>query len=77
MVHNGIEYAEMQLLAEVYFILKNTTKNPGEIASILESWSTKANSYLLEITINILRKKEGNDWLINKILDTSGNKGTG
>ncbi len=77
MVHNGIEYAEMQLLAEVYFILKKTGKNPNEIANILESWSARANSYLLEITIAILRKKEGDDWLINKILDVSGNKGTG
>jgi 6-phosphogluconate dehydrogenase len=77
MVHNGIEYAEMQLLAEVYFILKETGKNPDEIASILDSWKPSSNSYLLEITIEILRKKDGNDWLINKILDTSGNKGTG
>ncbi len=77
MVHNGIEYVEMQLLAEVYFILKNTGKSPDEIATILESWSTETNSYLLEITINILRKKEGNGWLIDHILDTSGNKGTG
>ncbi len=77
MVHNGIEYVEMQLLAEVYFILKSMGKNPDEIANILESWSTEANSYLLEITINILRKKEGNGWLIDAILDKSGNKGTG
>ncbi len=77
MVHNGIEYAEMQLLAEAYFILKNAGKNPDEIADILESWSTAANSYLLEITISILRKKEEGGWLIDNILDTSGNKGTG
>jgi 6-phosphogluconate dehydrogenase len=77
MVHNGIEYAEMQLLAEVYFILKETGTTPDEIASILDSWKPTSNSYLLEITIQILRKKDGNDWLINKILDTSGNKGTG
>ena len=77
MVHNGIEYAEMQLLAEIYFILKQTGKNPDEIAAILEKWKPKADSYLLEITIDILRKKEANDWLINKIVDVSGNKGTG
>ena len=77
MVHNGIEYAEMQLLAEVYFIFKKAGKNPNEIAKILESWKSKANSYLLEITIDILKTKEGDDWLLNKILDTSGNKGTG
>jgi len=77
MVHNGIEYAEMQLLAEVYFILKTTEKNPDEIATILESWKTTSNSYLLEITIDILRTKEGDGWLIDNILDISGNKGTG
>jgi len=77
MVHNGIEYVEMQLLAEVYFILKRSSKDPNEIATILASWKGTANSYLLEITIEILRKKEGNTWLLDHILDTSGNKGTG
>ena len=77
MVHNGIEYAEMQLLAEVFGILSATGKNPDQIADILENWKTTANSYLLEITIDILRKKEGNDWLVHKILDKAGNKGTG
>ena len=77
MVHNGIEYVEMQLLAEVCTILKKLGNNPDEIATILESWKTTTNSYLLEITIAILRKKEGNDWLVSKIMDKAGNKGTG
>ncbi|RMA64813.1 NADP-dependent phosphogluconate dehydrogenase [Ulvibacter antarcticus] len=77
MVHNGIEYAEMQLLAEVCTILESTAKNPDEIANILETWKDNANSYLLEITIDILRKKEGDDWLVKKILDKAANKGTG
>jgi 6-phosphogluconate dehydrogenase len=77
MVHNGIEYVEMQLLAEVYTILNTMGNNPDEIANILESWKTKADSYLLGITIAILRKKDGNDWLVNKIVDKAGNKGTG
>jgi len=77
MVHNGIEYAEMQLLAEVFGILKAAGKNPDEIAVVIESWKETANSYLLGITIDILRKKENGDWLINKILDKAGNKGTG
>lgn len=77
MVHNGIEYVEMQLLAEVFNILKAMGKNPDQTASILESWKETANSYLLEITIDILRKKEGNEWLVNKIMDKAGNKGTG
>ena len=77
MVHNGIEYVEMQLLAEVFVMLKALGNNPGQIANILESWKETTNSYLLEITIDILRKKEGDDWLVNKIMDKAGNKGTG
>ena len=77
MVHNGMEYAEMQLLAEVFAILKETSQNPDEIANILEGWKAIADSYLLNITISILRKKENSDWLINKILDKAANKGTG
>ena len=77
MVHNGIEYAEMQLLAEVFGILTATGKNPDEIADVFENWKNHADSYLLDITIDILRKKENGDWLVNKILDKAGNKGTG
>jgi len=77
MVHNGIEYVEMQLLAEVYVILGAMGNNPDQIADVLETWKYTANSYLLEITIDILRKKEGEDWLINHIMDKAGNKGTG
>ncbi|MCL4162441.1 UNVERIFIED_CONTAM: hypothetical protein GTU68_027798 [Idotea baltica] len=77
MVHNGIEYVEMQLLAEVSTILKALGQNPDGIANVLETWKDSVNSYLLEITTAIFRKKEGNDWLVNKILDKAGNKGTG
>ena len=77
MVHNGIEYVEMQLLAEVCNILEALGQNPDEIANTLDTWKSSANSYLLEITIDILRKKEGDDWLVRKILDRAGNKGTG
>ncbi|WP_420583177.1 NADP-dependent phosphogluconate dehydrogenase [Reichenbachiella sp.] len=77
MVHNGIEYVEMQLLAEIFTALRAMGNNPDQMADILESWKTTSNSYLLEITIDILRKKEGDDWLVNKIMDKAGNKGTG
>ncbi|TXG38597.1 NADP-dependent phosphogluconate dehydrogenase [Seonamhaeicola maritimus] len=77
MVHNGIEYVEMQLLAEVYTIFNTMGRNPDEIANILESWKSDVDSYLLGITVDILRKKDGDDWLVNKIVDKAGNKGTG
>ncbi len=77
MIHNGIEYVEMQLLAEVYFVFKTLGKNPDEIANILEGWKTKTNSYLLEITVDILRKKDERGWILDLILDKAGNKGTG
>ncbi|MDE3236296.1 MAG: NADP-dependent phosphogluconate dehydrogenase [Bacteroidota bacterium] len=78
MVHNGIEYVEMQLLAEVYAILSAQRKTPDEIASILEVWkSRQADSYLLNITIDILREKENEDWLIHSIIDNAHSKGTG
>ncbi|WP_179348893.1 NADP-dependent phosphogluconate dehydrogenase [Winogradskyella pacifica] len=77
MVHNGVEYVEMQLLAEVATILEALGQNPDDIANTFETWKPTANSYLLEITADIFRKKEGDDWLVNKILDKAGNKGTG
>ena len=78
MIHNGIEYAEMQLLAEVYLLLK-TQMNYEAIAHLLEQWNQKDQhaSYLLEITIQILRRREGNGYLLDYILDKAGNKGTG
>lgn len=77
MVHNGVEYVEMQLLAEVVTILEASGQNLDQIADVLDTWKATADSYLLEITIDILRKKEGKDWLVKKILDKAGNKGTG
>ena len=79
MVHNGIEYAEMQLIAECYALLRWGTKlPPNEIADLFSEWRTKdLDSYLLKISANILRKKEGESWLLDQILDQAGNKGTG
>jgi 6-phosphogluconate dehydrogenase len=79
MVHNGIEYAEMQLLAEIYALMRYGKKmNPDEISKELAAWNeTELGSYLLEITSKILTKKEGEGYLIDQILDKAGNKGTG
>lgn len=80
MVHNGIEYAEMALIAEVYSYLRYGTGMPvADIARLFDSWN-KADtaSYLLEITIDILRYKDDDgELLLDKILDQAGNKGTG
>lgn len=79
MVHNGIEYAEMQLLAEIYALMRyGKNMNPEEISKELAAWNeTELGSYLLEITSKILTKKEGDAYLIDQILDKAGNKGTG
>jgi len=78
MVHNGIEYVEMQLLAEVTTILEALGQNPDAIADTLGGWKNTASSYLLDITAVLLRKKDDDgDWLVKKILDKAGNKGTG
>ncbi|NRB84804.1 MAG: NADP-dependent phosphogluconate dehydrogenase [Winogradskyella sp.] len=77
MVHNGIEYAEMQLLAELYALLRDYYSNV-EIAELFKTWNqSDLGGYLLEITIDILTKKEGDDYILDTILDKAGNKGTG
>jgi 6-phosphogluconate dehydrogenase len=76
-IHNGIEYAEMQLLAECYSLLAPTHSN-DQISSLLREWNRgKLSSYLLKITANIVVRKEGNDYLFDKIMDKAANKGTG
>ena len=69
MVHNGIEYVEMQLLAELYGLLKGSMSNE-EMAALFESWNKgPLESYLLSITARILRKKEGDRYVLDTILD--------
>lgn len=77
MVHNGVEYSEMQLLTEGYSLFKALGMNPNEMAEILETWKATSNSYLLEITIDILKMKSEGNYIIDSILDKAGNKGTG
>jgi 6-phosphogluconate dehydrogenase len=77
MVHNGIEYAEMQLIAEVYGLLR-PSHSYTEIANLFREWSQgPATSFLLESTIAILEKKEGDNFVLDQIVDTAGSKGTG
>lgn len=79
MIHNGIEYAEMQLIAETYAYLRYVQGlEPPGIADVFAEWNQGAlHSYLLESTVHILQKKEGDAYLIDLILDVAGNKGTG
>lgn len=80
MIHNGIEYGDMQLIAESYFLLKIllNIKNK-EISKIFNQWNkSELNSYLIEITIDILKKKNSQGiYLLDIILDEASNKGTG
>ena len=78
MVHNGIEYAEMQLIAEFYSLLKRENRTNDEISEVFaELNETELSSYLLSITKDIFQFKEGNDFLIDKISDVASQKGTG
>jgi len=79
MVHNGIEYGDMQLICEAYQIMRyGLGMSVEELAETFASWNEGVlNSYLIEITADILTVKDGDDWLIDKVLDTAGQKGTG
>ncbi|UZO80191.1 decarboxylating NADP(+)-dependent phosphogluconate dehydrogenase [Aquimarina sp. ERC-38] len=79
MVHNGIEYGEMQLIAEIYYLLRfYITLTPPEISEVFSKWASNGkSSFLLDISAKILQKKEGEGYLIDKILDKAGQKGTG
>ena len=82
MVHNGIEYGDMQLICEAYFILKNTLGlSNDELYQVFKSWNEgELESYLIEITRDIFSVKDdqgGDGYLVDKILDVAGAKGTG
>ncbi|GAB3614019.1 NADP(+)-dependent, decarboxylating phosphogluconate dehydrogenase [Humibacter ginsengisoli] len=81
MVHNGIEYADMQLIAEAYdLIRRGTGKSPAEIADIFAEWNKgELESYLIEITAEVLRQVDAATGkpLVDVILDQAGAKGTG
>ncbi|HBR87863.1 MAG TPA: phosphogluconate dehydrogenase (NADP(+)-dependent, decarboxylating), partial [Microbacterium sp.] len=81
MVHNGIEYADMQLIAEAYdLIRRGTGKTPAEIADVFAEWNRgELESYLIEITAEVLRQVDADTGkpLVDVILDQAGAKGTG
>ena len=80
MVHNGIEYGDMQLICEAYNIMKSGLgMSPDEMHEVFKEWNTgELDSYLIEITRDILAKKDDDGApLVDKILDTAGQKGTG
>ncbi len=80
MVHNGIEYGDMQIINEAYHIMKNVLHlSPDEMHEVFKKWNTEElDSYLIEITADILAfRDELGEPLVEKILDTAGQKGTG
>ncbi|MGP6146174.1 NADP-dependent phosphogluconate dehydrogenase [Jeotgalibaca sp. A122] len=81
MVHNGIEYGDMQLIAESYDLMRNFLKmSVEEIAAVFKEWSEgELDSYLIDITADILTKydPETGKPMVDVILDRAGNKGTG
>lgn len=83
MVHNGIEYGDMQLIAEAYDLLKTAAGlNNDQLHEVFSDWNTtdELNSFLIEITADIFKKKDDQDlknWLVDSILDAAGQKGTG
>lgn len=82
MVHNGIEYADMQLIAEIYHLLKDVYGAKAEaLAEQFSAWSKgPLSSYLIDITADIFRTRDTKDetqYLVDDILDRAGQKGTG
>ncbi|WP_309615675.1 NADP-dependent phosphogluconate dehydrogenase [Salinibacterium sp.] len=81
MIHNGIEYADMQLIAEAYDLIRRGTElSPAAIADIFTEWNTgELESYLIEITAEVLKQVDASTGrpLVDVILDQAGSKGTG
>jgi 6-phosphogluconate dehydrogenase len=80
MVHNGIEYGDMQMICEAYQFMKDVLQmSNDEMSAVLEDWNQgDLDSYLIEITRDILAyRDEDGDAVVDKILDAAGQKGTG
>ncbi len=79
MVHNGIEYGDMQLICEAYQLMRDAFgMTSEEMSEVFAAWNkTELDSYLIEITADILRHRENGEITVEKILDRAGQKGTG
>lgn len=80
MVHNGIEYGDMQLIAETWSLLRAGGRSAPDIRSVFENWNAgRLSSFLIEITSHIVAAKDphGDGPLVEQILDVAGQKGTG
>ncbi|HGY55012.1 MAG TPA: decarboxylating NADP(+)-dependent phosphogluconate dehydrogenase [Caldithrix abyssi] len=81
MVHNGIEYGDMQMICEAYLLMERVLGlTPQEMSDVFRQWNEgELNSYLIEITANILSKTDSQTGkaMVDVILDTAGQKGTG
>jgi len=79
MVHNGIEYGDMQLICEAYHFMQRVLGfDNNQMHQVFAEWNRGAlDSYLIEITADILNFKENGDYVLDKILDSAGQKGTG
>lgn len=78
MVHNGIEYGDMQLICEAYDLMKAIGLSQNKMADALTEWNKgELDSFLIEITSQILNYKDKNGYLLERIRDTAGQKGTG
>lgn len=79
MVHNGIEYADMQAIAEAYHLLRDLGEmSPPALSDVFGEWNRGLlESFLIEITAKIFSVSDGDGWLIEGVLDKAGQKGTG
>lgn len=78
MVHNGIEYGDMQLICEAYDIMKAAGLSQKEMAETFTDWNKgELDSFLIEITADILKYQDDKGYLLERIRDTAGQKGTG
>src|SRR4029077_16595222 len=79
MVHNGIEYGDMQLICEAYFMMREALGlTNDELYDVFAEWNRgELDSYLIEITRDIFSVKDGDGFLVDKIMDEAGSKGTG